>query len=69
MSLLGFGEGGRLCLGKSFALFQVKMAVAAIVRNYSVLLADKMTSPPEISAKAFLLHCDSGVWLKFQKRN
>lgn len=68
MAMLAFGEGSRLCLGKNFALFQVKMAVAAIVRNYKVVLSEKMTSPPEISVKAFLLHCDTGVWVKFVKR-
>lgn len=68
MALLAFGEGARLCLGKNFALFQVKMAVASVILKYRVVMADKMTVPPKISVNAFLLHCDTGIWLKFQAR-
>lgn len=68
MAHLGFGEGSRLCLGKNFALFQVKLAVLEIVQKFRIVLSDKMKAPPAISVKAFLLHCDDGIWIKFQKR-
>lgn len=68
MGFLGFGDGPRLCLGKNFALFQIKMALASIIRSYKVELSKKMKSPPAISAKAFILHCDTGIWLQFHRR-
>lgn len=68
MAFLGFGDGPRVCLGKNFALFQIKLAVARILSKYRVVVSDKMINPPAISKKAFLLHCDEGIWLKFQRR-
>ena len=55
-------------MGKNFALFQVKLAVLEILRKFNVVLSDRMKEPPAISVKAFLLHCDDGIWIKFQKR-
>lgn len=66
MSMLMFGGGPRLCLGKNFALFQIKVALAEILKNFKVVLAKKMTVPAKISSKAFLLHCDDGIWIRFE---
>lgn len=68
MANLAFGEGPRICLGKIFALFQIKLAIVALVKEFKICLSSKMRNTPKISAKAFLLHADEGVWLSFQKR-
>lgn len=68
MAMIAFGEGPKMCVGKNFALFQIKIAIATIIQKYKVELSEKMVNPPSISTKAFLLHCDTGVWVKFVKR-
>lgn len=68
MAFLGFGEGPRLCIGKYFGVFQVKAALASVLSKYRVELSDKMVNEPTQSPTAFILHCDSGVWIKFVKR-
>lgn len=57
-----------MCLGKVFGLFQVKAAIVTLLSKYRVELSDKMTDAPKQSAKAFMLYCDTGVWLKFVPR-
>ncbi|GAB0087201.1 Cytochrome P450 [Sergentomyia squamirostris] len=68
-SYLGFGEGPRICLGQKFGVFQVKAALSAILRNYNVRLSSKTIIPPPVSPKSFLLACEEGIWIKFDKRN
>lgn len=53
-SLYPFGLGPRSCLGKDFALFQAKLLIVAILRDYSVQPCDK---PPKTCTKSadFLL--------------
>lgn len=65
---LAFGEGPRICLGMKFAMLQVKTALAAILSNFDVKLSSKTVEPLPISAKSFLLACETGIWVNFIDR-
>lgn len=68
-AFLGFGEGPRICLGQKFGIYQTKAALSAILRHFDVTLSPKTIIPPPVSKKVFILACEEGIWVKFQKRN
>lgn len=55
-------------MGKVFGVFQVKAAVVSILSKYRIELSDKMTAEPTPFPKAFMLHCESGIWIKLVPR-
>ncbi|XKL69070.1 hypothetical protein PGB90_006839 [Kerria lacca] len=65
---LPFGEGPRMCLGMRMAFTQVKLGLAAIIRNYKVFLSSKRNGPFKFRKFALLTQKEGGVWLTFSKR-
>ncbi|KAL8986024.1 MAG: hypothetical protein Q9205_000449 [Flavoplaca limonia] len=51
-SLLTFGAGRRVCLGKHIALLEMKKLVSALVLNYEVSLYHRTFSTPEAKSNA-----------------
>lgn len=47
-----FSNGPRVCLGKLFATFELKLILAALVRNFRFL---EVTRPPVVENPAFTL--------------
>ncbi|KAG5669767.1 hypothetical protein PVAND_000061 [Polypedilum vanderplanki] len=62
-----FGEGLRNCIGKRFALLNVKFGVAVIIKNFKVFPDDKMKYPIKMNPKNPNLEAEGGFWLRFEK--
>nr|AHJ10935.1 cytochrome P450 6FW1 [Chironomus kiiensis] len=67
--LFPFGEGPRECLGKRFALLQVKTAIYYIVRNFEISVNEELTAKNlEIDPEELLMNVKKGgMWLNFKE--
>lgn len=61
----GFSSGGRMCLGSNFAMYEMKLLVAAIYSNFaSYVVNDDGIEPTD----GYTAHPKSGqLWLRFEK--
>lgn len=66
-SFMPFGEGPRACLGQRFAILQVKVAVASIVREFALTVNRKTIEPIQFDPKPFLTSALGGLWIDFKK--
>ncbi|CAG9806372.1 unnamed protein product [Chironomus riparius] len=64
--LLPFGDGPRICLGRRFAVIQVKAAVVEIIRNFEMSVNEKTQRPLIIDTSTFLNAKKGGLWLNIQ---
>jgi cytochrome P450 len=60
-----FGEGARLCIGKSFALMEMQLLLATIAQAYSLRL---VAEPPTVPFLATTLQPRGGLWMTVQAR-
>ncbi|XP_003704279.2 putative cytochrome P450 6a23 [Megachile rotundata] len=67
MTFLPFGDGPRNCIGARFAVFQTKVGIITVLRNYKVDVCEKTTVPYKADPRAFLLTLQGGVNLKIVK--
>ncbi|XP_017068404.1 probable cytochrome P450 308a1 [Drosophila eugracilis] len=65
---LGFGAGPRMCPGMRLGLLQTKAALATLLQDHSVLLADRDRMEVEVSPCTFLTASKKGIWLRLMKR-
>ncbi|EDV46628.1 probable cytochrome P450 308a1 [Drosophila erecta] len=65
---LGFGAGPRMCPGMRLGLLQTKAALATLLQEHCVLLADEDECGVEVSPRTFLTASSKGIWLRFQRR-
>lgn len=64
MHYLPFGEGPRNCIGARFGIYQTKVGLVQILRNYKVDVSEKTQIPYISDPRAFLLAPIAGVYLK-----
>ena len=64
---LPFGLGPRNCVGMRLALFEVKMAIVALLQRYKIEPSSKLQIPPKIG-KSIIVKPEGGVWVKLVKR-
>lgn len=64
---LAFGDGPRMCLGMRFALLQIKVAVAGIVKNFEITINKKTAKKLVIDPKEFLNIKKGGLWVDFKQ--
>ncbi|CAH1160063.1 unnamed protein product [Phaedon cochleariae] len=62
-----FGDGPRNCIGSRYAIMQIKIALANILRNYRVLPSPLTEQPLEIDPDTFVIRTIQRVYLKFEK--
>ncbi|XP_039499632.1 probable cytochrome P450 308a1 [Drosophila santomea] len=65
---LGFGAGPRMCPGMRLGLLQTKAALATLLQDHCVLLADEGQCRVEVSPLTFLTASRKGIWLRFERR-
>jgi cytochrome P450 len=63
---LAFGTGPRTCLGKSFALLVIKVALVEVVKNFRVLQSAETKLPLEMTSRNSLNIPIGGVWAVFR---
>ncbi|XP_050303955.1 cytochrome P450 4d2-like [Anthonomus grandis grandis] len=63
---LPFGVQPRQCLGKNFAMLEMKTAISKIIRHFEVLKipGKKLTLKPKL-----VLYPSSGIWISIRKRH
>ncbi|XP_066150436.1 probable cytochrome P450 6a14 [Euwallacea fornicatus] len=66
---LPFGEGPRICVGKRFGIWQTKMGLVSIIKNFELTLSKKMKLPFSFDKSGLILAANGGVWLDFKKIN
>ncbi|XP_011862719.1 PREDICTED: probable cytochrome P450 6a14 [Vollenhovia emeryi] len=69
MAYLPFGDGPRNCIGARFAVYQSKVGLIKILRNYKVETCEKTPIPYVNDPKAFILSPLGGLHLKIIKIN
>ncbi|XP_033326768.2 putative cytochrome P450 6a14 [Megalopta genalis] len=67
MHYLPFGDGPRNCIGARFAVFQTRIGLIKILRNYKVDICEKTVIPYEVNPRAFLLAPNHPITLKVTK--
>lgn len=67
MHFLSFGDGPRNCIGARFAVYQTKIGLIKILRNYKVDVCEKTVIPYKVEPKSFLLSPKGGIHLKISK--
>ncbi|XP_024867536.1 probable cytochrome P450 6a13 [Temnothorax curvispinosus] len=69
MAYLPFGDGPRNCIGARFAVYQSKVGLVKILRNYKVETCEKTPIPYVNDPKARILAPKGGLHLKIIKIN
>ncbi|NP_001166007.1 cytochrome P450 6CK6 [Nasonia vitripennis] len=63
-----FGDGGRICIGKRFAVMQVKIVLTAMLYNYQFSISQKTQVPPKYETRNFTQIARNGVHLRVERR-
>jgi cytochrome P450 len=61
LGYLPFGGGPRVCIGNTFAMMDLVITVATVVRRVRFEVTDKLPEPPRVS---FMLRPRGGVHLR-----
>ena len=65
-AFIPFGLGPRVCVGMRFALMELKMCLAQIIREYTILPGEKMKEGYQVNEN--LVIYPKGVFIKLEKR-
>ncbi|KAF2901778.1 hypothetical protein ILUMI_04407 [Ignelater luminosus] len=65
---LGFGDGPRICLGRKFAIAQVKLGLISILSNFDLKVNKKTCLPVEYENVHVFNSPKTDIWLDFCKR-
>ncbi|KAL3185607.1 hypothetical protein MRX96_028875 [Rhipicephalus microplus] len=67
-SFLPFGLGPRVCIGKRFALLELKMAVCRVLREYRLLRCEETQEPLKLIVPSVIINPERGVVVRLQRR-
>ncbi|CAN7990006.1 unnamed protein product [Ixodes pacificus] len=65
---LPFGLGPRVCIGKKFALLEIKMALCKLIRNYRIRQCEETQDPLKLVVPAIVINPEKGISIKFEHR-
>ncbi|CAN7989345.1 unnamed protein product, partial [Ixodes hexagonus] len=63
-----FGIGPRMCIGKRFALLEIKMAVCSLMRKYRIFQCDETQEHVKFHAMPTVLKLENGIYVRLQRR-
>ncbi|CAG9858348.1 unnamed protein product [Phyllotreta striolata] len=66
---MAFGDGPRNCMGSRFAMLQVKLGVAEVIRNYEVSISPNHKEPLIFNEFTFVAKVDEPILLRLKKIN
>lgn len=65
---LPFGLGPRICIGKRFALLEIKMAVCRILKQYRVVRCHQTQEPVKLIVQSIIINPEGGVFVGLERR-
>lgn len=63
-----FGLGPRICIGKRFAILELKLAICKIIRKYKVAQCDQTQDPLRLVVPSVVINPEKGVIVNLCKR-
>ena len=66
-AFLAFGQGPRSCIGMRFAVLESKLALATIVRQFTILPSEKTLEPLTLDPKQGMNYPKGGIHLNLEK--
>jgi len=60
-----FNAGKRICIGKDFAILEIKSLISSIILNYKIIPTKKIVEIKDNLG----LPTKNGCWIKFEKRD
>ncbi|KAL1487760.1 hypothetical protein ABEB36_015595 [Hypothenemus hampei] len=66
-SYMPFGEGPRICVGKRFGIWQTKIGLISVVKNFQISLSKKTKLPLSFVSKELILNAQGSIWLNLDK--
>ncbi|XP_076241058.1 uncharacterized protein LOC143183426 [Calliopsis andreniformis] len=67
ISFLPFGNGPRNCIGARFAVYQTKIGLIKMLKNFRVDVCEKTIIPYESDPKSLILGPKGGIYLRINK--
>ncbi|XP_003704281.2 putative cytochrome P450 6a14 [Megachile rotundata] len=67
MHYIPFGDGPRNCIGARFAVYQTKIGLITIIRNFKCDVSEKTEIPFEFDPLAFIMCPKNGLYIKITK--
>jgi len=68
MTFLPFGTGPRNCIGGRFALLEMKIALAKVLRKFVAKTCDKTVEPLPTIVRTTIMNPRDGVWVQLEAR-
>ncbi|CAN8019282.1 unnamed protein product [Ixodes persulcatus] len=65
---LPFGLGPRVCIGKRFALLEIKMALCKMIRKYRIRQCEETQDPLKMVVPSVIINPEKGIHVKFEHR-
>lgn len=65
---LPFGLGPRVCIGKRFALLEIKMALCKMIRRYRIRQCEQTQDPLKLVVPSVIINPQKGISVKFEHR-
>lgn len=63
-----FGLGPRICIGKRFALLEVKIAVCKVIRNYRITQCEETQDPLKFVVPNVIINPENGIKVRLETR-
>ncbi|CAN7992800.1 unnamed protein product [Ixodes hexagonus] len=63
-----FGLGPRVCIGKRFALLEIKMALCKMIRKYRISQCEETQDPLKLVVPSVIINPEKGINVKFEHR-
>ncbi|XP_008546884.1 cytochrome P450 9e2 [Microplitis demolitor] len=67
-AFMPFGVGPRKCIGERFAMMEMKLMIARLIKDFKVKPCEKTSREIVFDGKSLNLVPKGGIWVKFEKR-